>query len=333
MPDLELNQRVGRIIKPLIPSEAAEEVARAYRQFNQAIREYIRSETGLRLTDTASDGRTAAIQVKIVEGFTDEFAELVDRYQDPVLWHLILGQPKLAKLMEGAAFVLESWDRLDGWPKLPAAAQGTQSSLKSAFAAAEALQLIAKGDEVRKEIANIKTDWLGAYRYPPGRQPWIEIYWMPIAMAAGMLEVEIADLTLVTLAHELAHGYTHIGYDIDGTQWPTRDFGAADVTIKEGLAQFYTQVVAEKMSVRAAGMRGAFDKLLAIQSDPYKAHKKWFKEKPEQQGEVIRFALISARNSSTKTNEDWMKILTRASEGLRKTSNSGALFGDGSAKR
>ncbi|MGE3108397.1 MAG: hypothetical protein AB7G11_03750 [Phycisphaerales bacterium] len=330
MADLELNHRVTQIVKPLIPSGAEEEVELAYRQFNQAIREHIRSETGMKLSDT--DGRTSAIQVKIVDGFTDEFASLVDRYRDPVLWHLILGQPKLAKLMEGAAFLVESWDRLKGWPKLPPEAHDGRSSLEGALRTAESLQRIAKGEEVRKEITKLKSDWLGAYRYPPGRQPWIEIYWMPIAMAAGMLEVEIADLTLVTLAHELAHGYTHIGYDIDGAQWPTRAFAAADVAIKEGLAQFYTQVVASKMTLRAAGMRTAFDKLLAIQGAPYKAHQQWFTDKPEEQGEVVRFAMISARNSGVAKSEDWVQVLARAREGLRKAQNPDALFSDGGAK-
>lgn len=330
MADLELNHRVTQIIKPLIPSEAEEEVGLAYRQFNQVIREHIRSETGMKLSD--ADGRTSAIQVKIVEGFTDEFAGLIDRYRDPVLWHLILGQPKLAKLVEGATFLLQSWERLKTWPKLPREAQDGHSSLEGAVSAAASLQRIAKGEEVREEITNLKSDWLGAYRYPPGRQPWIELYWMPIAMAAGMLEVEIADLTLVTLAHELAHGYTHIGYDIDGAQWPTRAFAAADVTIKEGLAQFYTQVVAAKMALRAAGMRAAFDKLLAIQSAPYKAHQQWFADTPEQQGEVVRFALISARNNGVAKSEDWGKILARAQGGLRKAQHPDALFGDGAAR-
>ncbi len=47
-------------------------------------------------------------------------------------------------------------------------------------------------------------------------------------MIAAMLDVTIEDLTLVVLAHELTHGYTHIGRDIDGIQWNDRAFGTSD---------------------------------------------------------------------------------------------------------
>ena len=44
-------QRAEQIIKPLIPADAEERVTRSVKQWNQIIREHIRTETGLKLSD------------------------------------------------------------------------------------------------------------------------------------------------------------------------------------------------------------------------------------------------------------------------------------------
>ena len=50
-----------------------------------------------------------------------------------------------------------------------------------------------------------------------------------MAMVAPMIDVAIEDLTVVVLIHELAHGYTHIGRDIDGTSWDDTAFAKSDL--------------------------------------------------------------------------------------------------------
>ena len=91
---------------------------------------------------------------------------------------------------------------------------------------------------------------------------------MPIAMVAAMLDVRIEDLTVVVLAHELTHGYTHIGRDIDGLQWADDVFCRTDRAIVEGLAQFYTEVVTNKIALRSPGPKLAYERLLGLQSGP-----------------------------------------------------------------
>src|SRR5438874_9579187 len=107
-------------------------------------------------------------------------------------------------------------------------------------------------------------------------------------MIAAMLDVTIEDLTLVVLAHELTHGYTHIGRDIDGIQWNDRAFGTSDPMIVEGLAQFYTHVLTERMAARNPGPHMAYTKLLTIQSGPYHAHLDWLADEVRQRGEIVR---------------------------------------------
>lgn len=313
--DRDLNRRITEIIKPLVPADAEEKVQRAYRQFNQIIREHIRNETGLRLTD--GDGRSVGLPIKIVDGFPAGFAKLIDRYQDPVLWRLIVGQPKLARLMDGLKFVISEWSAIEAWAGLPEPARGARLHLDRTWEAGAALQKAAIVEDIRKQLREINEDILGAYIYPPGRTPWIELYWMPIAMTAGMLEVEIADLALVTMAHELAHGYTHQGHDIDSQTWDTAAFRASDLRIKEGLAQFYAQTIADKVAIRAPGMRKAFDEMLKLQSGPYTVHTEWLKDdaatqtkrQPSQRGEIVRFTMIAARSTKGLTYDAWTAML------------------------
>src|SRR5437868_961697 len=101
---------------------------------------------------------------------------------------------------------------------------------------------------------------------------------MPMALVAAMLDVRIEELTVVTLAHELAHGYTHLGRDIDGFCWEDGGFTQSELGVVEGLAQFYTDIVTGKVVGRMPGAHDAYLRLLELQSGPYRVHEKWVKD-------------------------------------------------------
>jgi hypothetical protein len=101
-----LEEQATGVVKPLIPADAEERVQQAFKQWSRVVREHIRAETGLRLSD--GDSRFS-IAVRIQQGFPTPLAELIGRYQDPVLWRLIVGQPKLGGLIEGLNYLLEDW--------------------------------------------------------------------------------------------------------------------------------------------------------------------------------------------------------------------------------
>lgn len=311
-----LQNRAKRVIEPLIPPDAEERVTRAYRQWNQIVREHIRNETALRLTD--GDGRNS-IQVRVVEGFPIPLASLIDSYGDPVLWRIIVGQPKIGGVVEGLRFLLADWGSFEAWDKLPPEAKGAEPHLARSLEVAEILQRLAVAEEVRERIREIHKDILGVYRFTAGLASQVELYWMPIAMVAAMLDVQIEDLTLVVLAHELAHGYTHIGRDIDGIQWSDRGFAKSDLAIVEGLAQFYTEVVANRVSTRTPGALLAYERLLSLQSGPYKAHLEWVKNDPNQKGETVRFAMISARSRGEVNLAEWTASLADTRSTLRRS--------------
>lgn len=330
----DLQNRAKSVIEPLIPPDAEERVQRSLKQWNQIVREHIRNETGLRLAD--GDGRNT-IQVKVVDGFPILLARLIDRHRDPVLWRIILGQTKLGGVIEGLQFLLHDWPAFEAWNKLPPVAKEAGPHLEQTLEVAKALQRLAVAEEVRKQIQQIDEDILGVYRFPSGMASQVELYWMPIAMVAAMLNQRIEDLTVVVLAHELTHGYTHIGRDIDGTQWNDLGFAKSDLNIVEGLAQFYTEVVTSRLSWRTPGPQLAYQALLKMQSGPYLAHQSWAKDDSNKRddpnrGEAVRFSMIAIRRQGAAEIKVWDELLKNARTNLRagkRTPKKDNLFDEG----
>lgn len=131
---------------------------------------------------------------------------------------------------------------------------------------------------------------------------------MVIGIMAGILNVPVEALTIAVLIHELAHAYTHLGRDIDGNRWETESLAQTDLEIVEGLAQFYTVVVCNKLIARFPAAQQAFNALLTMQSGPYLVHKDWADES-ERGGEVIRFVMIATRSRKLLRYNQWQAEL------------------------
>jgi len=315
-----LQEQAIEVIKPLIPPDAEDRVTRSYRQWNQIVRDHIRNETELKLAD--GDGRNA-VSVKVVDGFPVGLAHLIGRYSDPVLWRLIVGQPKLGGVVEGLTFLLDDWQAFEQWPQLPPTARNGRDPMHRTVEIVNALQQAALTERVRKDITAIDEDILGVYHTITSN---VEIFWMPIAMVAAMLDVRIEDLTVVVLAHELTHGYTHIGRDIDGLQWDNEVFRRSDHAVVEGLAQFYTEVVTNKIAQRSPGPKLAYERLLGLQSGPYLAHQTWGKEGDRQRGETVRFTMVAARSRDPMKHDAWLEMLEATKKNLAKMPTKPGLF-------
>lgn len=88
-------------------------------------------------------------------------------------------------------------------------------------------------DRVITTIMGAPADVLGAYYFRHAR---IELHWFAIWLVANDLGVSVEDLTKVTLIHDMAHFYTHVGRDARTNDALTRTC----VMIVEGVAQYYT---------------------------------------------------------------------------------------------
>ena len=309
----ELNEKAVAIIGPLLPDKAAERVQQAYRQANTAVRKSICQHTGLSLSH---DGTRQTISVRIADGFPVPMAETIIENEDPMLWRVILAGPMLDGMIDGLDHLIEKWKHFESWPDRPPSVRNGKPHLDGALQIANDLKTLPGQKEIFDEIRKIEEDILGTYRFRLGRSSWVELYWMPIALVASAKNIRIEDLTVVVLAHELAHAYTHKGQDIDGRQWLDPDFGESNIKVKEGLAQYYTEVTARHLRARWPEMITAFNLLLKLQSKPYHVHNTWLKDSPQQRAEVIRFSLIQARTRDAITHDQWVDIMTETQASL-----------------
>lgn len=136
-------------------------------------------------------------------------------------------------------------------------------------------------------------------------QSRIELYWHNIGVVAKKLGISIPDLTVVVLAHEVAHEFTHLGADLDGCRWPSGRFALVSTTAHEALAQHYCEEALRLMTGEHPGALDAFTRLLAVQSRVYT--KRW--PMMNKGAEGVRHGLLSMRKVDPNTRGAIMEIL------------------------
>jgi hypothetical protein len=271
-------------------------VQRTYRQWNTVIRNHIRDETRLKL----SDGEAyQAIPVKIVDGLPKPFSDYIGEIDEKLLW-LLVNMLTLETTGKGLDILKESSDYINNHLLKEPVADIRASLEKSSNFCHQVFRELMNRQELGK-IKEINEDILGAYFF---NIPEIQIYWMVIGIVATMLGVSIESLTIVVLIHEIAHAYHHRGLDIDGYSWETLSFEKADIHIVEGLAQFYTENIANNISERYPEIRTAYERLLELQSPPYVDYRGW-SDKEKKAGEIIRAAMIETRINDIRSYQDF----------------------------
>lgn len=270
-------------------------VERTYKQWNTILRDYLRTETALRLT---VGGDSQSVPVKVVGGMPERFAEVMRQFEG-FEW-LLINRPAVEAALSGSQFMEGYVDSVRlKWGD--AAGPSDVNDIRRVRETAEAW--LRKLDEMQavEQIVGIDEDVLGAYFF---RIPEIRLYWVVIGITALALGVSAEALTIVVLAHELAHAYTHLGRDIDNERWETEWFAKSNLDIIEGLAQFYTQVLCRRLKQRMPAAFEAFQALLEKQSGPYRAHLDWVGG-DERGGEIVRVSMIECRSRGITTSSDF----------------------------
>lgn len=296
-------------IRQLLTSQQADvrdRVEHACKQANLAVREYLRSETALKLSQ-AEHRQTVPYQV--VDGIPRSLAIKLEELPDPILL-LLLQKRQLLKNGESALNLVTSYFP-DILRILGKKDSGEKETLRTSSLFIQDILKKLDAFKLPDLIREIDEDVLGAYFF---RVPTIQIYWMPIAMVAGILDVSVEDLSFVVLSHELAHAYTHVGLDIDGVQWDTESFARSSKMIVEGLAQFYTESICNKYANRQPDIIKAFEKLLEKQPEPYTHFKEWTKE---HAAEVVRFSMISARSNNIREYNQFLEEMNDIEQRIR----------------
>lgn len=284
-----------------------DKIHQAYKRWNQPVREYLRAETGLRM-NVGEDSQS--VPVTLEYGLPDHFKQALSDFENAGLEWLLLNRPKIKDSIEGLSLISEGSD-LFGVDSLLNNKHIPQDKIASSIEIAkckntfESLLKIADDYVFTKRIFAINEDIFGMYT--PYR-PAVKIMWLPIAIVSMSEGIDPEALTVIVLAHELAHAYTHVGRDIDGNQWDTEDMIKADLEIVEGLAQYYTEAVCERLAPRFPKALEVFNLFLENQPECYTAYLKWFGD-GERSGEVIRSALLECRAKSITSHDHLVGII------------------------
>lgn len=314
--ETRLNEQVSGFLHAY-DADLEKRVYRAFKQWNNVVRDHLRNEMGLRLS---VGDEAQAVPVRIVAGMPARFSELVGSI-DPAVWPFLLRVRMLEAAVDGLRFTEAKYPELFIEQESDIR-NGLPLGFRDSWIFVEKLLTWLKKRNAQEQIKNIHEDILGAYFF---RVPEISLYWMVIGIMAGVLGAPVEALTVVVLAHELAHAYSHLGRDIDTSRWDTEAFARAEMPIAEGIAQFYTGAVCQKLEERFPAAANAYRALLEYQAGPYRVHEKW--ADPEikvasgkvtgRAGEVVRSCLIECRKTSTTSYQKFESSLRESHARLR----------------
>lgn len=305
-----------------VPKEVEDRVRAARDRSRNVLRDAIRAECRLAMkTDAEDSGASAQVPIEVAAGYPDALRGL--KFPDELRHILLLTRYRrsLAEAASGTAGLLQLHVALrqlpnsDGWADVDATAISATRDWTL-----EMLRRLEAHDPVGK-VLMVNEDILGAYIYRADvhdefgtNSARIALYWCVIGLVSDWLGCSVEDLTVVVMAHELAHAYTQLGADIEGRRWPSHHFGKADMDLKEGLAQFYTLRALQRLQGRFPGAIDAFETLLAKQPGPYHAHEPWVEHfSPE----AVRQAMLEVRRWREGTLDQFTDRLARAGEQLK----------------
>jgi hypothetical protein len=291
---------IGRLLEKRFPN-LERRVERTFKESNALIREHLRTETGLKLS---IDEKRQTVPVRVVAGIPDILLRTLD--VEPEVLELYLDLSLLKTTAAGLARTAKKYAFLEKW--LPMTGHlAPVSELKNSQLTIEHLCSELEKLKIFDLVWKIEEDVLGAYFFHQHR---IELYWMPIGLIAVDLDVTPEALTQVVAIHELAHAYTHLGFDIDDLSWNTNHFAKTSLHVIEGVAQFFTNAVCMRLESRYSDVLEAFKALLGKQSAPYKTYLDWVSQ-DEAGGEVVRNALIMFRSRGGNSYGDFIDMIQR----------------------
>ncbi len=317
--------RLTELVKRL-PPDTQQRVEEAKKRHGNAVREALRAETALRLNRPDADSRgeeesrSIPVYVKAALPLSlEKFEFPEDERLALLLW---VNRRCIELLAEGSAGVQGLIGELQSFELGKAFLVGQVQDLGPAHLLASHMLQRLRGFDPFQRIFEVHEGILGAYFYTVPRtehidspSPRVELYWGVIGLFAQWLNLSPEDLTVAAMAHELAHGYTHIGADIEGDRWPSIAFSKTETGLKEGLAQYYAARVCQRMAAKHPGPLRAFEEMLPRLPMQYHTHKDWLEH---HQPESVRLAMLQLRRREVLGLDQFNAMLTRAADSLRR---------------
>lgn len=198
----------------------------------------------------------------------------------------------------------------------------SKSDLQSTFNWAQSLLKILEEHNPLMRVLAVREDILGSYVYDSKNsladdrevnRAQIRLYWAVIGLVSEWMGCTVENLTIVVLTHELSHAYTQLGADIEGRRWQAAAFARAEAEVKEGLAQYYTDRVLQRLSHRYAGALAVYKQMLPMQPDLYRTHENWVKKSTP---ESVRRTMLEMRRWKEGTLNEFNHRLAKAQHQL-----------------
>ena len=139
----------------------------------------------------------------------------------------------------------------------------------------------------------------------------IEIYILPCIIFSMLIEEDFMDMAIGTLAHELAHGFQHVGADKDEVIWD--NFEHVEPDLVEGLAEFYARVFAESVIGSRPTVLETFDKTSEYLPEAYRRYEQWALSVGL---ETVYQALVQVRRNDVRTFDAFELALDDAAQRL-----------------
>ncbi|MCC6624454.1 MAG: hypothetical protein IT385_24610 [Deltaproteobacteria bacterium] len=317
--------RLGDLLREL-EDDTEERVRRAGAAHNEAIRGALGDDL-LRFKLTWRSGREAGRVARYASAsitYEPIMADIALRElptDDAVAALLSLWGPDIHHLARGVAGVrrlLDQWGaRLTELVDVPRAI----GTLEQAGALVDSLDAVRRGGrfDLIAWLHAGPDDALGCWRYmgdadgPDGYatsvKGEISLYCGAIGLCAKALAAPVETLTVITLAHELAHAYTHLGFDRDGERWRCDAFAICERELKEGLAQLYTFWILHRLeaSGRVRELVPTFLELMSRQPAPYRMHLPWLDLGATP--EAVATALARVRRRGAASHDEFTRAL------------------------
>lgn len=308
-----------------VPAEVEGQVRRARDQSRSFLQDALRAECRLvmRTPEEAEEKRAGAqVPVDIAPGHPAILKEI--EFADDLEIVLLLGRYRanLGQVRTGARGLIQLREQLAQRPNPEKWIGVAVAELRSSADWATSLLKILDQHDPLKAVLGVRTDYLGVYEYDARElfadeyavnKATIRLYWGVIGLVADWMGCTVEELTVVVLAHELAHAYTQLGADIEGRRWPAIQFSQAEGALTEGLAQYYTDRVLRRLERRYAGALKAYESMLPGQPVIYRTHLPWVKGfSPE----AVRRAMLEVRRWGEGTVATFNERLQGAQAGL-----------------
>ena len=274
-------RRLLEEIQRRLPEDCRERVERAKSNYNRTIRDSIEEITRFKLNmSDASNAQHASIDIKVEDGFPAAIADFDMGSGDDIADLIGSYRRHIENLHRSAGVIGKLLERLTRKDEpLPECDEQYKSALATTRElATKLLEHCAESDFIERLLA-IQDDILGKY-CAKNTKGEVTLYWAAIGIVAELLEVDIEDLAVVTLIHELAHGYTHLGRDPDSDRWSYEVMmNPKNLPVVEGVAQYFTDLISEHIGVKKRPeVHIAYLKLRRRQRGVYRIHDRWVEE-------------------------------------------------------